>query len=108
MKMHTRIKETSVVVDGVSTVTYMAEAKCWWYCFGWQPARRLIEAIKPETRWASTEKLNEYFGHAQDKSITRAQKVIDKLLEEFQSVLDEDSKRKQEKETKQVKYLTYP
>lgn len=108
MKLHTRIRETSTTVDGVETVVYMAEAKCWWYCFGWKPARRIIEMIRPETRFASDEKLNDYFGHAQDKSLRRAQKVIDKLLEEFKTVLDNDSKRKQEKSTKKVAYLTYP
>lgn len=110
--MKTEIQRTSVIVNGKHIIKYRARVTCWTFKYGTlcyrAPAIKLLEDLDPKVSYMSNKMFNEYIGNLPVDSLSRAQKIIDLLLEAKGRIDASIEAKKQEKLTKQVTYFRYP
>lgn len=110
--MKTEIQRTSVIVNGEHIIKYRAKVTCWNFKYGNLcyriPAIRLLEQLDPRVSYMSQMTFNQHLGNLPVDSLSRAQKIIDLLLEAKQNIDDKQDKLRQEKLTKQRTYFRYP
>lgn len=109
MKLHTRIRVTEKIVDGVKEVTYKAEARSFWYSLWWIPARQLLGEMWYEYNFMEECEFDRRIGHTMHYgSLERAQKIIDHTIDIFNQIQENVTKKKAERKSKRTYFIDYP
>lgn len=110
--MKTEIQRTSVIVNGKHIVKYRAKVTCWTFKYGILgyriPAIKLLDELDPKVSFMTQKTFDDYIGNLPVDSLSRAQKIIDLLLEAKERIDASRDAAKQEKLTKQTTFFRYP